>query len=219
MMENWTCHLLNARGQLGEQSDRLRELVRKAEAAAEKAGIRTAFDVVVRASAEAQPPALLVSGGCYVPGIVEISVDTQSGASQAEIDRAFLKTVYHELHHILRWDGPGYGDTLGEAIVSEGLAQCFLHEMMDCSAEPWETAVPPEELAPLAKRAIAEFETTAYDHAEWFFGSGALPNWAGYSLGFRIISQHLENNSDVTALALARAPASDFRVSLHALAK
>ena len=31
-------------------------------------------------------------------------------------------TLAHELHHCRRWRGPGYGSTLLEALVSEGLA-------------------------------------------------------------------------------------------------
>lgn len=40
----------------------------------------------------------------------------------------FMAVVAHELHHIKRWRGPGYGRTWGESMVSEGLALKFQRE-------------------------------------------------------------------------------------------
>jgi uncharacterized protein YjaZ len=34
----------------------------------------------------------------------------------------FPRTIAHEWHHLARWRGPGYGETIAEAIISEGLA-------------------------------------------------------------------------------------------------
>lgn len=42
------------------------------------------------------------------------------------IDGAHVySTLVHEIHHAMRWRGPGCGSTLRERLVSEGLAQTF----------------------------------------------------------------------------------------------
>jgi len=48
------------------------------------------------------------------------------------------------------------------------------------------------------RRRLGEFE----DHAEWFFGSGDLPRWAGYTLGFDIVSGYLRRHPALTAADL-----------------
>ncbi|MES0476805.1 MULTISPECIES: DUF2268 domain-containing putative Zn-dependent protease [Citrobacter freundii complex] len=42
------------------------------------------------------------------------------------------------LHHAARWQGPGYGSTLGEALVSKGLADHFSLELFGGEPELWE---------------------------------------------------------------------------------
>ncbi|WP_406721174.1 DUF2268 domain-containing putative Zn-dependent protease [Thioclava litoralis] len=47
-----------------------------------------------------------------------------------------LRVLLHEYHHVLRGDGPGYGRSLEEALVSEGLAQLFVHQVLDVLPAP-----------------------------------------------------------------------------------
>ena len=89
--------------------------------------------------------------------------------------------VVHELHHALRWDAVGYGRTLGEAIVSEGLAGRFVQELFGGEGEPWDRALTEEQFAALLPRLRQELKAERYDHAAWFFGRGDLPRWAGYA--------------------------------------
>jgi hypothetical protein len=79
-------------------------------------------------------------------------------------------------------------------------------------------AVPAEDLPRLAKRALADFSLSDYDHAAWFFGAGPLPRWAGYSLGFRIVGDHVAAICGSSAHSLASAAAADFHHELQQLA-
>ncbi|WP_264775756.1 DUF2268 domain-containing putative Zn-dependent protease [Deinococcus aetherius] len=99
-------------------------------------------------------------------------------------------TLAHELHHARRWRGPGYGRTLLEALVSEGLAQ---HFEVEERGEPPPYARPLTDLGALWSRARAELDTPTYDHNAWFFGSEAagLPRWAGYALGYELVRRFL----------------------------
>ncbi|WP_256390362.1 DUF2268 domain-containing putative Zn-dependent protease [Pseudomonas yamanorum] len=92
--------------------------------------------------------------------------------------RRHVVHVVHEVHHCLRMAGPGYGWTLGEAMVSEGLAGQFVRRVLGSQPELWERALAPEELlsSPVELQLL---QATYYDHSEWFFGTGTRPRWLG----------------------------------------
>ncbi|WP_411911731.1 DUF2268 domain-containing putative Zn-dependent protease [Rhodovulum sulfidophilum] len=81
------------------------------------------------------------------------------------------RTIVHELHHALRWRGPGYGRTLGEALVTEGLAGHFAQQLYGGPPEKWESSLDAEGLAQAESDAAAAWDDEAYDHAAWFFGT------------------------------------------------
>lgn len=209
----WTLHLLNARGRLSGIEAELRTALAEAEARLGAVAPAVALDVVIRAMDHPMPPALRVTGASYGPGRMELGIDLTQGGAEG-LRHEVLKAVYHEFHHVLRWDGPGYGDRLGEALVSEGLAQVFVHEMMDCPPEPWEVMPPGVDLAALCQRAHAEFDATGYDHEAWFFGAGDLPNGTGYALGRMLVARVLAERPGQTALAMAGEAAAGFREAL-----
>lgn len=212
----WTLHLLNARGRLSGIEAEIRAALAEAEARLGAVVPAVALDVVIRALDDPMPPALRVTGAAYGPGRIELGIDLTQGGIEG-LRHELLKAVYHEFHHVLRWDGPGYGDTLGEALVSEGLAQVFVHEMMDCPPEPWEVMPPGVDLAALCLRADADFDVSGYDHEAWFFGGGDLPDGAGYALGRMLVARVLATRPGQTALGLAGEPAAGFREALRAL--
>ncbi|MGK9085293.1 DUF2268 domain-containing protein [Brucella intermedia] len=96
------------------------------------------------------------------------------------------RQLLHEIHHCMRMAGPGYGWTLGEALVSEGMAGHFVQHLMNTPPELWERAVPIDRLK-VHCPTVAELQSTDYDHAEWFFGRGEIPRWLGYSMGFELV--------------------------------
>ncbi|WP_395662863.1 DUF2268 domain-containing putative Zn-dependent protease [Aestuariivirga sp.] len=213
-MPSWILHLVNARGQLASCADVILSACAEAEARVGAVTAPLALDIVIRAT-EAMPEALFVSGHCYEPAVIGIGIDLTQPHTEERLRHELLKSLFHEFHHALRWDGPGYGDTLGEALVSEGLAQRFLHEMMNCPPEPSEVAVPDDVCEAWRGEALAGFDDAAYDHAAWFFGTGDMPNWLGYTLGRRIVDRYLQSHPQATALSLAHMEAVVFRAMLE----
>lgn len=209
----WSLHLLNARGRLSEVEAEVRAALAQAEARLGAVAPAVALDVVIRAMDHPMPPALRVTGASYGPGRIELGIDLTQGGPEG-LRHEVLKAVYHEFHHVLRWDGPGYGGTLGAALVSEGLAQVFVHEMMDCPPEPWEVMPAGVDLRALCERADAEFDSSGYDHEAWFFGAGDLPDGTGYALGRMLVEQVLAERLGQTALGMAGEPAAGFREAL-----
>jgi hypothetical protein len=212
-MTSWTLHLVNARHQLRPCADVIRGACAEAEARIRAVTDPLTLDIVASAASQ-MPEALYSTGHCYEPGVIGLRIGITQLQPEDALHTDLLKVLFHEFHHALRWEGPGYGTTLGEALVSEGLAQHFLHEMMDCPPEPFEHAVPEEVTTAYHRHALALFDDADYDHDAWFFGSGPLPNWLGYTLGKRMVDRLLAERPGETALGLVHLEAEAFRATL-----
>lgn len=124
------------------------------------------------------------------------------------LDHSVPLTLAHELHHSARVvDGPGYGTTLRQAIVSEGLADVFSLEVYpDETKPPWVRALDDDEMCRWWTKAQDDFYLgRGYSHREWFFGAGNVPRWAGYRLGFELVTDYLERHPDSSAARLVHA--------------
>lgn len=116
----------------------------------------------------------------------------------------------HELHHAKRWQGVGYGHTLLEATVSEGLAQ---HFEAAARGGPPIYAAPHPDMHALWARAQTQLDGS-YDHHAWFFGSEqeGLDRWAGYALGYELVRRFLEQRGG-DAVTHVNTPAAEFRMA------
>jgi len=127
------------------------------------------------------------------------------------IEEDLEESIAHELHHALRWINPGYGTTLLEALVTEGLAEHFGDEVKSKSFAPWKNPYTKSELERVIKLAQKEFNSKDYNHDEWFFGQNSkLPMWTGYKLGYEIVGQYLKKHPDKKASVLYDAKAEIF---------
>lgn len=103
-----------------------------------------------------------------------------------------IATINHELHHMARWQNPGYGDTLGGAILSEGIAT-FYEEMISGWTSPWAQADVSSEAL---NSAVKSWNDEHYDHSDWFF-EGKFGKWVGYAIGYRIAKELFSNKFDL----------------------
>ena len=121
-----------------------------------------------------------------------------------------MRTLAHEIHHAMRRRAVGYGSTLLQAAVTEGLADHFSIEVSGLPAPPWATALTREELDRLLPELLAH-RTGPYDHGTWFFGTGSeIPRWTGYAVGFELVRRYLAENAGFRASSLVGEPASSF---------
>ncbi len=217
-MSKWTIHFLNARERLSDLPDLFQEEIFTTKDLLGRTAPELTLDIVIRASDFTMPPSLVVAGSALGPGRIELTVDLNQSISKPDLKGQLQRTLIHEYHHAMRWEGPGYGRTLGETLTSEGLAQRFVHEIVTCQPEPWEVAVPVEELPTLALQASPLYDSADFSHSAWFFGRSDLPVWAGYTLGRAMIDIFLEGAPDETALSLINKPASIFRDTLSGIA-
>jgi len=111
-------------------------------------------------------------------------------------------TLAHELHHSSRIrTGPGYGTTLAEALVTEGLADHFSREVFpETPPQPWANALSRKQEMQLWRKAQPDLEIPGnYDHRSWFLGGPDLPRWTGYTLGYRIVAGYLGDKRRASA--------------------
>jgi uncharacterized protein YjaZ len=142
-----------------------------------------------------------VGGFTDEKGNVFIAIDPAPPGGGLTMKSAFETwlpaTVAHELHHSSRFrTGPGYRDTLGAALVSEGLADHFAQEVFpDTPPLPWDHALSATDEARVWRMAQPILSTPhGYDRPAWFLGTGNIPHWAGYTLGYDITDAYLSDD-------------------------
>ena len=148
-----------------------------------------------------------------VTGEIKITMDQRSPLGLRRMLEVWLPlALAHELHHAKRiLDGPGYGTTLMDAIVTEGSAEAFVRAVYpDAPVIPWVRPLGSEE-ADVWRRAQREGvePDRAAQHDAWFFGGHSLPRWAGYRIGYAVARAYLVRNEDRTAAELATMSAGD----------
>lgn len=209
-------HFLNARGQLDPYEKRVRQAVSNVVIATTVLKELGPLDIVVQQGSWVIPQ---TGHTGYTPtaDAIFLTLDPKNKALDANMGLSLERVVAHEFHHASRWDTVGYGETLGEVLVTEGLAGRFVEEIYRNPPEPWENAVNLETLRTHLNLAVNEWDSKNYDHKRWFFGQGDLPPWIGYTLGYQLVGKYLEVYPKYRPSLLASEPATSFRPMLNDL--
>jgi hypothetical protein len=212
----WTLHFLEAEGSLGPWRERLQaeaaETYDRLEALLRTTVPMSAIDIIVQRVAGGVIPEIGIGGSCYRQSCMAVTLDPDNPNFAAGLESGyFARTLAHELHHCLRYGGPGYGRTLGEALVSEGLADHFDCQAHGGDGQPWNHALTPQQWRPLLQRAEAALSDPLYDHDAWFFGAGGaevLPRWAGYTIAYHLVAAYLDAHPDARPSQLVHTEAA-----------
>ncbi|HET8575203.1 MAG TPA: DUF2268 domain-containing putative Zn-dependent protease [Candidatus Paceibacterota bacterium] len=153
--------------------------------------------------------------GGYTPteDWVQISIDMTEKKHTAEeiLETRVPGAIFHEFNHLKRWQTQGFGETLEELLVTEGLAGAFEKEQWTRYAPPWllvNEKIIQEYLSLIKTKCSNPAEPCNYP--EWFHGvNSEIPKWLGYSVGFYIIQKALEKKPNETVLTLTRKPAKE----------
>lgn len=122
-------------------------------------------------------------GYTYSAHTIVVGLDPYDAGLTADRVRA---TVVHELHHVARERGPGCGTSLRERIVSEGLAMLFEEQVLGHASEFAHVDIADHDIA----RAVEHLDQDPADDGLWFFNTGSMPLWFGYTLGYRWARNH-----------------------------
>ncbi|MBB1497000.1 DUF2268 domain-containing putative Zn-dependent protease [Paracoccus sp. MC1862] len=206
-MPYWQVHFLNARHALTGIMPEVRAAVAESVALATGHLDLPDFDLVVQAGDGGSDWGVL--GTARAPGVIELTLSPARFAHDLTVRR-----MVRELHHLVRWERPGYGRSLGEVLVSEGLAGRFVARVLGGPPDPWDATTPP---SGLAKRAMTEWAWRDLDRGLWFEGRGNIRKWAGYGLAHRLLAEHLSREPDLDPLDLIHAPAETLRPAMRRL--
>lgn len=174
------------------------DLHRLIAAAADKAIARLPHRgrVTIRVSVDASQtiPGVGVGGYTRGTGDVDLYIVAYPDGLRRELEDWLPRTVAHELHHSSRIrTGPGYGPSLADALVAEGLADRFADSVFPkARAAPWDHSLSrAEELSAWKGAQPMLYTPGGYVHSIWFFDGGELPRWTGYSLGYDLVEPYL----------------------------
>ncbi|MBF9263875.1 DUF2268 domain-containing protein [Paracidovorax cattleyae] len=209
-------HLLNAGNELGIHVDTLRAALEPVTAAVLPRLPLQGVDVLVYHDPASTIPELGAGGYTPCAHRVFLPIDVhRHEADPAAFGHALRSLLAHELHHCARWAGPGYGNTLGEALVSEGLACLFESEFGSSGPPFYAHSLSKARLETIAPLARAQRDRTDYGHAQWFYGTrpDTLPRHAGYALGYAMAVRH-SRRTGLSASELVHVPASAFFADL-----
>ncbi|SFD84232.1 DUF2268 domain-containing protein [Paracidovorax konjaci] len=209
-------HLLNAGNELGTHADALRTALAPVAASVPPRLPLQGVDVLVYHDPASTIPEL--GAGGYTPSAhrVFLPIDVRRHeADPVAFGHALRGLLAHELHHCARWAGPGYGNTLGEALVSEGLACLFESEWGVGGPPFYARSLSPAQIETFSALARTHWDRTDHGHAQWFFGTqpDTLPRHAGYALGYAMAVRHARRTG-LSASQLVHVPARAFLADL-----
>ncbi len=214
MSAQWQLHFVDSHDALADLREQICASIARAETRVTDICGPLSLDIVVQNIPGRVIPELGLVGFAPTSSLVQMTFDATNDSLADKVGEPLERMVAHEVNHVLRWRGPGYGATLGEAIISEGLAGQFTRQLYANAPEHWE--VPEEDDLLHLDDVLADWGAR-YDHAVWFFGAGDKPHWLGYRLGYRIVGRHIEA-SGKNAADLTQTPAIDFLETVRTLA-
>ncbi|MDP3763633.1 MAG: DUF2268 domain-containing putative Zn-dependent protease [bacterium] len=140
----------------------------------------------------------------------DLAFDNLKGA----VEKHVPATLAHEFHHLVRWQTVGYGDTLFDAIVSEGSAVVF-EEAYAGFTPLYARSLSPTQESKIQKQLQRDLQKKDYDRMLWFWGNRGFPRSAGYRLGYKLAQDYLAKHPTAKPEDLASIPTKDFsRLSL-----
>ncbi len=123
-----------------------------------------------------------------------------------------IQGLSHELHHAARLRMPRWHMSLLELMIMEGLADHFMNEIFNCSQPARSRALTEKEirkvmirLKPQIRNKLESWEACI----PWMFGRGGdepIPQWTGYTIGWKIVENYLNAHPDAKASSLFLTP-------------
>lgn len=187
-MTNIIPYIANASGELDNLINLINSACKIAIPTVEKELKANKIDIIFSSSANLVIPEYGIGGYSPGPNNAYIYIDPNS---ENITEQGLIETLLHEMHHCMRWRDPGYGETLGEAMVSEGMASLYEEEFI--GSPPIYASVKLQDKD--IDHAIKLINDKNYDHYEWFFGNKNIPKWFGYSYGYNLCKMYAKKHN------------------------
>ena len=204
--------IVDTDGSLQKYRRRVRSICRNCIGKVERYLTVDGVGIVVVADPNRVVPGQCVGGKSFSERYLLIYLDPTKRDFLRKLADQLPVTLAHELHHAARRKVVGYGRTLLEAMITEGLAIHFSVMVTGSALPRYAMALNSEELSVWRQKLARDWNNEHYDHALWFFGSQELkvPRWTGYTVGYTLVNDFLERNPNLTEKELLAMPAGEF---------
>ena len=131
------------------------------------------------------------------------------------LDLWLPRDAAHEVNHSARiLGGTGFGTTLLQQIITEGIATAFDQVAFPGPPDPWTHAITPAQECVLWKKATPELDGTGlYDL--WMFGGPGVPLWTAFTIGYHIVNDYRNHHPDVSWATLTSTSAATIVTGSH----
>jgi len=140
---------------------------------------------------------------------IYILLDPDHPKLDEAINIHIFETIPHEYHHTMRYRTVGFGESLFESLISEGLACHFAMEVCDIEAPKYCVAYSKEQLDEWIAKAEIMWFNKEFDYFDWFVGR-TKPRNIGYAIGYSLVKDYLNNHLDETPSILYSTKANQF---------
>ena len=137
-------------------------------------------------------------------------------ASLSTIIQLWLpRTFSHEIDHSVRiLAGPGFGGSLLEQLITEGISSALDIAAFPGTPEPYDRAITRSQECSLWKQAQPLLRQSGlYD--QWMFGGGGIPHWTGFTIGYDIVTDYHQRHPDTDWAAITAASAATILAGSH----
>jgi hypothetical protein len=118
------------------------------------------------------------------------------------------RTLSHEVDHSVRiLAGPGFGTTLLEQIISEGISSAFDMSAFPGTPNPWDRAISRSQECALWQQAQPVLGQSGLYYA-WMFGHAGIPHWTAFTIGYDIVTDYRRHHPSMSWSAITRASAA-----------
>lgn len=170
--------------------------------ASELFGYKKPVEVAIFSShPETVIPELGIVGRAIFEGDIVVDIDFTRKDIARIIKRELPSTLYHELSHVVRNATARYGETLLDALVSEGIG-AYTENKIFRRTTPYTEPIRHEKK--YLQNARRMFNKRQYNHPEWFWGQGKLPRWIGYRLGYLLVDSFMKQHKNLSFAQLVR---------------
>jgi uncharacterized protein YjaZ len=187
--------IANASGTLSNKLDLITSEFEKARDIAINTLNASKIDVIFVDAPNNAIKELGVGGYTASENLIYISINSKHHIKEPNIESIIL----HELHHATRWRKPGFGKTLAEVMITEGLATLFEEESTRRTPIYAKTKFDIKKLELLKK----EVGNDKFSYFDWFIGgTNDIPKWFGYACGY-LLAKNLSDKTGKTSSELA----------------
>lgn len=210
-LANGSCLLFEDQGALDNERTAITSTV--SETITKVNNVMSVDNLTIKILADASQVIPEIGIGGFNPSEREviIRIDPNFNDLSQSIATELAPMLAHEMHHAKRRRTVGYGSSLFEASVTEGLADCFAMEITGIDPPLWSVALTGGDLDNWITNVSSTWTNNSYDHSKWFLGTSAeVPRWTGYAIGFKLVKDYLLENPTRMASDLFDEPAGSF---------